>query len=320
MKSSSDRSERMAQQAAACQGVFASVQYPWLHVFNFEDDSYDIQHQKKSPFYFKGVHTASKRRAFLKVWREGDTKTSRKEIDNELHHLKSAQESGIPVANLVIPKITESQVEDAKFFTLATLYVDHDTSTVPPDDVLPFAASLVSAVDELHNKTGILHCDIKPENIRWDDVTKSIMLVDFGHAQLEDGARSYRSTEGFEAPEILEKRPHSRKTDAYAVGRTLLKVLAKSRELLPEHGVVKEVAEKLVADSPFDRWSLKEALTSLAEKQALPGNLPISDEEDSTTPPKKMARTSERIARGIDCAFKADKAAGISMNAAAPIK
>ena len=67
-------------------------------------------------------------------------------------------------------------------------------------------------------------------NLVWDKetVTSVVSLLDFGHAQPEDDARSYGGTDGYEAPEFRkengQRHPHSRASDAYSVGKTLLKV------------------------------------------------------------------------------------------------
>ena len=54
----------------------------------------------------------------------------------------------------------------------------------------------------------------------------TVKLIDFVHArQVESKARFYRSTVGYGAPVLLDGRRHSRKTDAYAVGKTLLALL-----------------------------------------------------------------------------------------------
>jgi serine/threonine protein kinase len=175
-----------------------------------------------------------------------------------------AQERGVPVAELILQELLESHVEGTKFFMLATQFVEQ--GFLPPADVLPFAASLVSAVDDLHSKAGMLHCDIKPSNIRWDKEAKTVKLIDFGHAQFEVGAQSYRSTEGYEAPELLEWQCHSRRTDAYAVGRTILKVL-ENTGTGPAHRFVKVIAERLVGDNQSGRCTLKESLDALVESE-----------------------------------------------------
>jgi serine/threonine protein kinase len=54
---------------------------------------------------------------------------------------------------------------------------------------------LIKAVVILH-KASVLRCDIKPGNVVWDRTSKVASLVDFGHAEKEEGALSYVGTEG----------------------------------------------------------------------------------------------------------------------------
>lgn len=57
---------------------------------------------------------------------------------------------------------------------------------------------------------------MKPPNIVWVPSERQVYLVDFGHAQLIEGARGYRATKEFELG-----NEHTLASDAYTVGKTL---------------------------------------------------------------------------------------------------
>jgi serine/threonine protein kinase len=89
-----------------------------------------------------------------------------------------------------------------------------------------------------------------------------VRLVDFGLAQKEVNAQSYHATRKYEAPEIGEKHPHSRMSDAYSVGKTIAKVIQEGFE----QPVVKEVmnvAKLLQCHDVSHRLSLERAKSML---------------------------------------------------------
>jgi serine/threonine protein kinase len=129
------------------------------------------------------------------------------------------------------------------------------------EDVAAYAGSLVGAVLRLHG-AGVLHCDVKPRNAS---------LADFGHAQREAGAGAYAGTPGYTDPRVgREEEPHSRGSDAYSVGKTILEVgkRAAGGTLSPLTSRACRVAEALSRDGDDDsycasRLTLEEALEEL---------------------------------------------------------
>jgi serine/threonine protein kinase len=91
--------------------------------------------------------------------------------------------------------------EETKFHLLVMNY--HQQDEVDACDVLCYAKSLLTAVAKLHENE-LLHCDIKPSNVAWNSKTKEVVLLDFGLAQMQAGAKWYRSTKHYEAPEITK--------------------------------------------------------------------------------------------------------------------
>jgi tRNA A-37 threonylcarbamoyl transferase component Bud32 len=224
------------------------------------------QPQEKSPFVFCGhVHDGDNDAVpvFCKVWREGDRKTRRDTILKEIHFLKLAYTAGVPTPRVLDEDLTcmdispPSEKEMYHVLVMQKLRNDH----VDAADIWEYAMSLVQGINKLHS-IGVLHCDIKNDNVLWDSKRKRAMIVDFGHAQNELNARCYNATEMYQAPETLSGVAHSRKSDAYSVGLTLQVVLANC--FVPPNGSTAlsvkslgKLIELLVAKSPEDRTSLE---------------------------------------------------------------
>lgn len=96
------------------------------------------------------------------------------------------------------------------------------------------AAELGEALDYLHRR-GIVHRDIKPENILIEDAGGSIMLVDFGIAQLSGNeqlttAGMVLGTAAYLSPEQVSGGQVGPATDVYSLGLVVLECLTGRRE------------------------------------------------------------------------------------------
>jgi Protein kinase domain len=299
--------ETAAKEAAACGGMFRNVIYPFERFLHFTDTDVVIDQQKKSPFYFKCYLASSDnlttgKEIFLKVWKVEDTDT--KVVEAEVNCHRKAFDAGVPVAAPVLPKIARSKCADgSEYLVFAADYI-HQDRIEDPWVLMEFCGALIDTVEKLHHQAGLLHCDLKPDNLRWSNGV--VKLIDFGHAQSISEAISTPGTLGFEAPEILNGMPNSVKTDAFSVGRIILTWL----KLFEDQGweqeshqrqvciVLHHVANALTDADPESRWSLSRAANELQDSSSKfnaihkGANLKMRRLNDSSSPPSKMAKQS----------------------------
>lgn len=164
---------------------------------------------------------------------------------------------------------SRSNLDGTDYFVVATEFINERPVT-SPSELLAFSTSLITAVQTLHDKGSILHCDLKPDNIRWNGCR--VALIDFGSGQYIANAVWTPGTEGFEAPEILQRESCSTKSDAFSVGKVIqcfgrdLLQRSDNRNLLND---VKYVAEHLCVENPDLRWSLQQGFDALEARSAL---------------------------------------------------
>lgn len=94
-----------------------------------------------------------------------------------------------------------------------------------PEDLLPAIRQLARALDYLHSR-GLLHRDVKPSNILYDAAQAHVVLLDFGIAKVfgRDHDKLAGST-GYLSPEAILGQPLDARSDLYALGVTLFRVI-----------------------------------------------------------------------------------------------
>ncbi|OAI40970.1 hypothetical protein AYO38_00890 [bacterium SCGC AG-212-C10] len=98
------------------------------------------------------------------------------------------------------------------------------------DETLRYGTQIAGAIDYAHQQ-GVLHCDIKPENILVNEngVAK---ITDFGVADTvtrtlsPEQARDVLGTIAYLAPEVIQGAPSTPQSDVYSLGLTLYEMAA----------------------------------------------------------------------------------------------
>eukprot|EP00949_MAST-11_sp_MAST-11-sp1_P002639 g2639.t1 len=97
-----------------------------------------------------------------------------------------------------------------------------ENSSISLSLVRDIARQLLGALAFVH-KQGVIHCDIKPENVVFsrEDAGK-VILIDFGSACfLTDIPTSYVASRAYRAPELLIGAPYDAGIDVFALGAVL---------------------------------------------------------------------------------------------------
>ena len=165
---------------------------------------------------------------------------------------------------------------------LVDYYNDHLRKLSPNElekEVARIIGLICEALGELHvDKGGIIHCDLKPENIMVDE-KGDIKIIDFG-SSVEADSNGTKQTEGpllgtsaYLPPEICDHEKAARKRsfsgDMWAVGvmlHTLLVGRSPPLREWTEQGYVpmisdqaKDLVEKLLCEDPAQRPTAKKA-------------------------------------------------------------
>ncbi len=103
----------------------------------------------------------------------------------------------------------------------------------PPERVFAWLQQMAAGLDYAHSK-GVLHRDMKPSNLLWDEERERVLISDFGLAravQASGGSSVSQSqaemtgTAYYMAPEIIRGQKHTAASDLYSLGCVLYELL-----------------------------------------------------------------------------------------------
>lgn len=103
---------------------------------------------------------------------------------------------------------------------------------LPADVVVALGQRLASALGHAHQR-GVIHRDIKPDNLMFDAATGQLKIADFGVARAEDSGATQTGmvlgTPAYMAPEQLAGASASPAGDLYSLGVVLFELLTSRR-------------------------------------------------------------------------------------------
>lgn len=115
-----------------------------------------------------------------------------------------------------------------------------------PENVAWMMERTLNALKYLHYN-GVIHGDVKPQNIIVQPETHSIVVVDFGLSLVKPTAKSEAKghTPGFASPEQLDGRPLVPESDMYSLALTMMFALSGSYEEVERLRVPNNVPDSL---------------------------------------------------------------------------
>jgi predicted Ser/Thr protein kinase len=176
---------------------------------------------------------------------------------------------------------------------------------LPADKAIEIARKLCAGLAAAHAK-GVLHRDLKPANIMIDG-RGQVLIMDFGLAALADqveGAEVRNGTPAYMAPEQLDGREVTERSDIYALGLVLYEIFtgqrafkAADRSAIPSAvSIVKDidpVIERVIARC-LEPDAAKRPQSALALARMLPGGDPMAEAlAAGDTPSPEMVAASE---------------------------
>lgn len=135
----------------------------------------------------------------------------------------------------------------------------------PTESICRALSQVLGALSHMHHR-GVVHCDVKPENIFVDQDGVAFLgdldvSIDAATRQSTVHQMTVRGTTrphgqgftpGYDAPELLRSGATA-KTDVFAFGATLVAIL-------PDNPLARQLAQRLMAESPEQRPTAREAL------------------------------------------------------------
>jgi len=147
-----------------------------------------------------------------------------------------------------------------------------EKSRIHPEDVCWITERLLGALCYCHYN-GVVHSDVKPENIFIEPKKHDIKLIDFGLAAYKPKSSTHPKgyTPRYAAPELVNGKPPIPETDIYGAGITMLYALGGdvAKKTIPDD-TPKEIADfcnNLIKYDPTERpsWEKTNLIQDLSD-------------------------------------------------------
>jgi serine/threonine protein kinase len=117
----------------------------------------------------------------------------------------------------------------------------------PLEKAISFSKQLLLALRYLHDTVGMMHCDVKPDNMLVRHDGMAVKLCDFGAAGFAGEKQHIDELQPlfYRAPEVLIGAPRGRKIDIWSTGCTIFE-LATGRILFRDCNSVRDCVEKIM--------------------------------------------------------------------------
>ena len=175
---------------------------------------------------YKALDTNMQRIVALKVMLDKNTNSGRKRFEREAQTMAKLNHKNIL-------EVYESGVDQEMIF-IAMPYIegsslrDVNSKTLPVRKIVELIAQVAEAIDHAH-KNGVIHRDLKPDNILLDGETPKVM--DFGLAKISAASQKLSQTNqiigtiSYMSPEQVAGEKLSASADIYALGVILYELL-----------------------------------------------------------------------------------------------
>ena len=162
----------------------------------------------------------------------GKKQMEERNIDLEKAAKKEAEQIELAACANIVPR--KFELDDNKNpFIVMPLYNRFFSDIIDDEMGIPwiikYARDIAQGIKEVH-ELGRAHCDLKPDNLAYDEKKDRVLITDFGTATYATFGRteSPRDNLGFlytRAPELFKKNSHpSKSSDVYAFGNLLYKM------------------------------------------------------------------------------------------------
>ncbi len=196
------------------------------------------------------------------------------------------------------------QHEDVKFLTMELVAGEAISSLIqngqrpPLPETLRIAEHIARGLSAAH-QAGVVHRDLKPDNVMRCGSNGRIVITDFGIARLAEGLQSPEElqltvnqiigTPAYMAPEQLVGKPIDGRTDVYAFGTLLFELLT---GVLPfRRETVLATVARLAEDAPDPR----EMVPDLPEPVALLTNRALERQREDRPDAETMLQEIEKL-------------------------